>query len=162
MIVISIIGILLALAFARFSNMRTTANEASAIASLRAIAAAEWQFAQTCGHQKYAPALVALGQPVPATGQAFLGPDLTAAEVIRHSGYDFHLSGKPLDGEPPACNGVPVAAGFAATADPENPERTAARFFGTNTDRVVYEDPKETFTDKMPESGPAPHGTELK
>jgi prepilin-type N-terminal cleavage/methylation domain-containing protein len=162
MIVISIIGILLALAFARFQNMQVRANEASAVSSLRSIAAAEWQFAQTCSNQKYATSLTALGQPAPATGQAFLSPDLTGADVVRHSGYDFRIAAKPLDGAPPACNGTPVAAGFAATADPVSPGRTGSRFFAINVDRVMYEDPSQTFTEKMPESGPPPHGSELK
>ena len=162
MIVISIIGILLALAFARFHNMQARANEASAVSSLRSIAAAEWQFAQTCSNQKYATSLTALGQPAPATGQAFLSPDLTSADVVRHSGYDFRIAAKPLDGAPQACNGTAVAAGYAATADPAVPGQTGNRFFAINADRVLYVDPAETFTEKMPESGAPPHGTELK
>ena len=162
MIVLAIIGILLALAFARFANMEAAGNEASAIASLRSITAAEWQFAQTCANQKYAPTLAALGQPAPATGAAFLSPDLTSGDVVRHSGYDFRVAAKPLDDASRACNGAAVAAGYAATADPQALGRTGSRFFGINTDRILYEDPKKTFTDKMPETGPPPHGTEVK
>ena len=162
MIVIAIIGILVALAFARFKNMRATGNEASAISSLRTIASAEWQFAQTCANQKYAPSLTALGQPVPATGAAFLSPDLTSGDVVRHAGYDLRVTAKPLDDAPRACNGAPVAAGYAATADPEALGRTGSRFFAINAERILYEDPKETFTEKMPETGPPDHGTEVK
>ena len=162
MIVMAIIGILLALAFARYRNMQAAGNETSAISALRSIAVAQWQFSQTCGNQKYAATLAALGQPVPTTGAAFLSPDLTAGDVVRHSGYDFRIAAKPLNDAPPACNGAAVAAGYAATADPEEAGRTGSRFFAINTDRILYEDPEQTFTEKMPETGPPPHGIEVK
>jgi prepilin-type N-terminal cleavage/methylation domain-containing protein len=161
MIVMAIIGIILAIAFAQYRNMRARGNEASAIASLRSIAAAEWQFAQTCGNQKYATTLPALGQPVPATGQAFLSPDLTGGEQVEKSGYVFTVTAKPLDGVPPACNGSVVADGYAATADPARPGISGNRFFAVNAERVLYED-TETYTEKMPEDGPAGKGTEIK
>jgi Tfp pilus assembly protein PilE len=161
MIVMAIIGIILAIAFAQYRNMQSKGNEASAIASLRSIAAAEWQFAQTCGSQKYATTLPALGQPVPATGQGFLSPDLTAAEQVEKSGYQFKITAKPLDGVAPACNGVPVADGYAATADPAKPGISGDRFFAVNADRILYED-TDTFTEKMPEEGNPGKGTEIK
>jgi prepilin-type N-terminal cleavage/methylation domain-containing protein len=161
MIVMAIIGIILAIAFAKYRNMHAKGNEASAIASLRSIAAAEWQFAQTCGNQKYATTLGALGKPVPTTGHAFLSPDLTEADQVEKSGYVFKITAKPLDGAAPACNGTPVADGYAATADPANPGLSGERFFAVNADRIVYED-TETFTEKMPEEGNPGKGTEIK
>jgi prepilin-type N-terminal cleavage/methylation domain-containing protein len=161
MVVLGIVGILLAIAFGQYRNIRSKGNEASAIASVRSIAAAEWQFAQTCGSQKYATTLPALGQPVPATGQGFLSPDLTAAEQVEKSGYQFKITAKPADGAPPACNGAPVADGYAATADPMKPGIDGDRYFAVNADRVLYED-TDTFTDKMPEEGNPGKGTEIK
>jgi prepilin-type N-terminal cleavage/methylation domain-containing protein len=161
MIVMAIIGIMLAFAFALYRNMQSKGNEASAIASLRSIAAAEWQFAQTCGSQKYATTLPALGTPVPTTGQAFLSPDLTSGEEVAKSGYLFKITAKPLDGVAPACNGVPVSAGYAATADPTRPGLNGDRFFAVNADRILYQD-TETFTEKMPEEGIPGKGTEIK
>ena len=161
MIVLAIIGIVLAIAFATYRNMHARGNEASAIASLRSIAAAQWQFAQTCGSQKYATSLPALGQPVPQTGQAFLSPDLTLADQVEKSGYLFKVTAKPLDGAPPACNGAAVADGYAATADPATPGLSGDRFFAINADRVLYED-TDTYLEKMPEEGNAGKGTEIK
>jgi prepilin-type N-terminal cleavage/methylation domain-containing protein len=162
MIVMAILGILLAVAFARYQNMHTNGNEASALSSIRSIATAQWSFAQTCGNQKYAPSLTGLGQPAPATGEAFLSPDLTQADIVQKSGYQFHIAAKPLD-DPPvtACNGIQVSAGYAATADPINPGTTGSRFFAVNADRAIFED-TQTFLETMPESGPPPHGTEVK
>ena len=45
MIVMAIIGILLAIAFTQYRGMQARGNDASAIASLRSIATAQWQFA---------------------------------------------------------------------------------------------------------------------
>jgi prepilin-type N-terminal cleavage/methylation domain-containing protein len=161
MIVLAIIGILLAIAFGQYRNIHSRGNEASAIASLRSIAAAQWQFAQICGSQKYATTLPALGQAVPATGQAFLSPDLTAAEQVEKSGYQFKITAKPIEGAPPACNGAPVADGYAATADPMKPGIDGDRFFAVNSDRILYED-TVTFTEKMPEEGNPGKGSEIK
>ena len=161
MIVMAVIGILLALAFARYHNMQAQGNEASAIASLRSVAAAEWAFAQTCGNQKYAPSLPALGEAVPSTGASFLSPDLTAAEIVEKSGYQLRITAKPLDDAQPACNGVRVSGGYAATADPVKPGTSGNRFFAVNADRVLHED-TQTFTENMPESGPAGHGSEVR
>jgi len=161
MIVMAIIGIILAIAFGQYRNMQSKGNEASAIASLRSIAAAEWQFAQTCGNQKYATTLPGLGQPIPTTGHAFLSPDLTGGDQVEKSGYLFKITAKPLDGVAQACNGTPVADGYAATADPARPGMSGDRFFAVNADRVLYED-SETFTEKMPEEGNPGKGTEIK
>ena len=162
MVVMALIGILLAIAFARYEGMRARANETSAASSLQTIAAAQWTFALTCGHDKYATTLPALAQPIPATGQGFLSPDLTSAEQIEHSGYLFQMAAKPLDDAMPSCSGVPVAQGYAVTADPVKPGVSGNRFFAVNADRVVYVDEKQTFTGNMPESGAPEHGMELK
>jgi prepilin-type N-terminal cleavage/methylation domain-containing protein len=162
MIVLAIIGILLAIAFSEYRGMQARGNEASALASLRSIAVAQSQFAMTCGDLKYATTLPALAQPVPATGQAFLSPDLTEAESFEKSGYVFQMAAKPIDGAPPACNGAATAEGYAATADPARPGVTGVHFYGVNRDRVLYLDEAQTFTGNLPETGAPPHGTEVK
>ena len=161
MVVMALIGILLAIAFARYEGMRARANETSAASSLQTIAAAQWTFALTCGHEKYATTLPSLAQPIPSTGQAFLSPDLTGAEQVEHSGYLFQMTATPLDGALPSCNGVPVAAGYAVTADPVKPGVSGTRFLAVNADRVVYVDEKQTFQGNMPETGAPDHGAEL-
>jgi len=162
MIVLAIIGIVLAIAFTEYRNMQARGNEASALSSLRSIAAAQWQFALTCGRGKYAVALPALGQPVPTTGEAFLSPDLTSAEAIEKSGYLIRMAGKPLLDAPPACNGAQVAEGYAATADPLKPGTSGTFFYGVNADRVLVLDDQKSFQEDLPESGAAPHGQEVK
>jgi len=162
LIVMAIIGIILAIAFARYQGMEARGNESSAIGSMRSIASAQWSFAQTCGNQKYAPTLVALGQPAPATGTAFLSPDLTSGEIVEKSGYQFQITAEPNeDATVVACNGAQLAAGYAATADPITPGRSGTRFFGLNADRVLFED-SQSFKDNMPRSGAPEHGVEVR
>jgi hypothetical protein len=62
---------------------------------------------------------------------------------------------------PRTCLGEPGVAGYQVTADPVTPGLSGNRFFGTNTDRVLFED-LESFTGNMPESGAPGHGTELR
>jgi type IV pilus assembly protein PilE len=162
MIVLAIIAIVLAIAFNEYRNMQARGNEASALSSMRSIAAAQWQFAATCGNMKYATTLPGLAQPVPATGQGFLSPDLTAAETVEKSGYAIRMAGKPLNDAMPACNGAAVAAGYTASADPLVPGTSGFHYYGVNADRILYLDEEKSFKDDLPETGAAPHGTEVK
>ncbi|HMC77226.1 MAG TPA: prepilin-type N-terminal cleavage/methylation domain-containing protein [Vicinamibacterales bacterium] len=163
MIVLAIIGVLLAIAFNQYRGMQARGNDASAVASMRSIAAAQWQFALVCGNMKYASSLPALGQPVPATGHGFLSPDLTSsAEPFEKSGYKFQMTAKPIESGAPACNGTVPAEGYAVTADPINPMVTGSHFYGLNADRIIYVDDEQSFTGNLPESGPPRHGGEVK
>jgi prepilin-type N-terminal cleavage/methylation domain-containing protein len=82
MIVLAIIGILLAIAFNEYRGMQARGNDASAIASLRAIATAQWQFATTCANGKYSATLTGLGEVVPVTVQAFISPVLKSCDTL--------------------------------------------------------------------------------
>jgi prepilin-type N-terminal cleavage/methylation domain-containing protein len=162
MIVLAVISVLLAIAFNQYRGMQARGNDASAVGSLRAIAAAQWQFALTCGNMKYATVLTDLAKPVPATGEGFLSPDLTVADTIEKSGYMITMTGKPVEGVPPACNGAVVGEGYAATADPVRPGITGGYFYGVNADRILYVDEQETYKGNLAESGAAGHGGEVK
>jgi prepilin-type N-terminal cleavage/methylation domain-containing protein len=162
MIVMAIIGILLSIAFSRYEGMRARANEASANSALHAIAAAQWTFALTCGHQNYATTLPALAQPAPSTGQPFLSPDLTGSEQVVHSGYVFQMAATPVPDAPQSCSGVPVSQAYAVIADPVKPGVSGLRFLAINADRAVYADEKQSFAGNMPQTGPPEHGVEVK
>jgi Tfp pilus assembly protein PilE len=156
-------AVLLAIAFNEYRGMQAKGNDTSALASMRSIAAAQWQFATTCGNMKYASSLPALAQPVPSTGQGFLSPDLTgSADPFEKSGYLFQMAAKPLESGVPACNGTVPADGYAATADPLRPGATGVNFYGVNADRTIYVDGQQTFTGNLPESGAPKHGGEVR
>ena len=163
MIVLAIIAVLLSIAFNQYRGMQARGNDVSALASLRSVAAAQWQFAMTCGNLKYASTLPDLAKPVPSTGEGFLSPDLTAsAEPFEKSGYIFQMAAKPLESGAPACNGAVPADGYAATADPLRPGVTGIHFYGINVDRILYADEEQTYTGNLAATGPAGHGAEVK
>ena len=162
MIVLAIIAVLLGIAFSEYRGMQARGNDASAMASMRAIAAAQSQFALTCGNMKYASTLPALATPVPSTGEGFLSPDLTSADAFEKSGYWFQMVAKPVESGVPACNGTVPADGFAVTADPMKPGVTGVNFYGLNADRIIYVDEQQSFKENLPASGAPPHGGEIK
>ena len=160
LIVICIVGILASLAVAGYRHSRARAGEAVAIAGLQAINQAQFSFAQTCGNQQYSPTLVGLGTPMPATGVAFLSPDMAADPIVK-SGYQFVLGANPAVEPRTACNGVSSVPSYQVTADPTVLGVSGIQYFGTNTDRVIYSD-SATFAGNMPETGAPGHGVEVK
>jgi prepilin-type N-terminal cleavage/methylation domain-containing protein len=162
LIVLAIVGLLGAVAMAQYRTVRVRGNEASAIASLMAINQAQASFAQSCGNQRYAPTLASLGTPMPTTGQAFLSPDMTAGgDPLVKSGYQFVMAGTAVTDDGVSCINLPPVVSYQVTADPVYPGVSGLRFFGTNSDRVVFED-TATFAGNMPETGNPGHGFELK
>jgi prepilin-type N-terminal cleavage/methylation domain-containing protein len=159
LIVISIVGLLAATSMAIYRSARVRGGEAVAIATLQAVTQAQVSFAQLCGNQRYASSLAALTTPMPTTGQAFVSPDMGVDPLVK-DGYVFTLGGTIVT-DAQACNGATVVETYQLTAVPERPGLSGIRYFGTNTDRVLYED-TETFTGNMPESGPPAHGAEMK
>jgi type IV pilus assembly protein PilA len=160
LIVLAIVGILLSVAMAIYRGARIRAGEASAISTLHAINQAQFAFAQLCGNQRYAPTLASLGAPMPTTGQAFLSPDLTA-DPLTKGGYQFTLAGTAVADTGLTCTGVTPVESYQITAGPVSPGVSGNRFFATNTDRIVYEDPEKTFAPDMPERGVPSHGLEV-
>lgn len=160
LIVVSIVGILSAIAMAGYRHARVSGSEASVIAGLVSINQAQFAFSQTCGNQRYSPTLAGLGVPAPSTGQAFLSADMTVDPLVK-SGYQYVLSGTAAPEAPQTCNGLVPVSTYKVTADPTMPGVAGIRFFATNTDRVIYAD-TATFTQDMPERGAPGHGTEVK
>jgi prepilin-type N-terminal cleavage/methylation domain-containing protein len=161
LIVIGVIAILFAIAVPWLLNARMAANEASVISALGAINNAQALYKEVCGKGRYAATLPALGEPVPTTGDRFLSPDLTLADVVVESGYQIAMTGETGETPVKGCNEGNTAADYAVTADPLQPGNSGRRYFATNASRVLYEH-VETFVGNMPASGPPPAGTELR
>lgn len=160
LIVVAIIAILASVSMGIYLHARVQGNEASAIAALGAINQGQFAFAQACGGQHYAATLAALAVPMPQTGAAFLSPDM-GKDPLEKSGYQFVLAGTPLSLDDKSCTGEPLLASYQLTADPMRPGISGRRFFATNTERVIFAD-ETSFAGQMPETGPPPHGGELK
>jgi type IV pilus assembly protein PilA len=168
LIVIGVVGVLLSISMAGYHYARMRGAEASAVTSLEAINQAQFAYMQTCGNQRYAPSLAALGTPTPGTGTPYLSPDLTQAtekdsqgEQLLKSGYAIRMAGTEVVDATLTCTGVVPVSGYQATADPLRPGVSGIRYFGTNGERVLYED-SATFSGNMPETGAPTHGAEIR
>ena len=151
LIVVAIVGILASVGMAVYRHARVRGAEVAAIAALTAINQAQLAFAQACGNQRYAPTLVSLGLPMPSTGHAFLSPDLTLSDPLLQGGYQYVMTGTEVTDTGLTCTQQTPIASYVLTADPIRPGLSGTRWYGTNTDRVVFED-TTTFVGNMPET----------
>ena len=157
----AIVAVIAAIGMAGWRNARVRGNETATVGALTSINHAQFAFAQTCGNGKYAPTLLALGTPMPTSGEAFLSPDLAREAPVVKTGYQFAMGGTEDPDQKTSCTGLVPLQGYQLTADPLTPGITGIRFFGTNTDRIIYGD-SVTYGGNMPETGAPGHGAEIK
>ncbi|MEW5984453.1 MAG: prepilin-type N-terminal cleavage/methylation domain-containing protein [Acidobacteriota bacterium] len=141
LIVVAIIGIIAAIAVPGLLRARQSGNEAGAIGSLRAINSAQSTYAASCGNGFYSPTLTNLGT-APASGTAFISPDLGSAASVVKSGYTVTMGSSTgvAASAPASCNGLAAGAvvqGYNATAAPTAGGGT--RSFGTNTTGTIFQ-----------------------
>ena len=159
--VVGLIGVLASIAIPGMMKARGAAQAASALGTLRLVNSAELSFAITCGLGFYAPDLPTLGVPPPGATDAFLADEMTGDVTFMRSGYTFGLAGTAHASAPASCNGLGAglaSPGYAATADPI--DSTDTRFFGTNSDGVIFRH-TSTLLATMPEIGPPPAGSPI-
>ena len=136
LMVVAIIGIIAAIAIPGLLRSRMSADEASAIASMRSISSAQSAFAASCGWGFYAMTLEDLSL-APSGGSPFVGPDLATTNVVK-SAYTIRMGSSRAapGGVPAACNGGALGTGYYAIAIPLIGR--GSREFGTNTTGVIY------------------------
>lgn len=159
LIVVAIIGVIAAVAVPGLMRARLSGNEVSAIASLRAVNAAQSIFAASCARGFYSPSLENLGTPPTGRPNAFLNPDLGHAGQVMKAGYLIQMSGTAASGAAATCNGLAAGAAvstYKAGADPVSGQ--GDRFFATNTSGTVFEHTATLFA-TMPETGAPPVGS---
>jgi type IV pilus assembly protein PilA len=143
LIVVALIGIIAAIAIPGLLRARMSADEASAIASLRTMVSAEHAYMSSCGGGFYAKSLTILGDPAPS-GAAFISPDLGAAAAVDKSGYHLTLEEgseaqvAPKDGCNPSGTATNLFTSYYATASPIS-GGSGSRWFFTNVLGTVYE-----------------------
>jgi prepilin-type N-terminal cleavage/methylation domain-containing protein len=159
--VVALIGLLASMAIPGLMKARGAAQASSAIGTLRVVNSGELSFAITCGLGFYSPDLPTLGMAPPGSTEAFLPDDMIGGFTFMKSGYNFSLAGTPLAGAPAPCNGLGAgltSPGYAVVGDPL--DSTVARFFGSNSDGVIYQH-SATLSTTMPESGGPPAGAPI-
>ena len=132
LIVVAIIGILASLAVMNTLRARASANEASAIGSLRTITSGQILYSSTCGSGSFATALTTLAANPPNTPIPFLSPDLTSALIVQKSGFNLEVraSATAVAGNLD-CNGTQAFTGYYASAQPIAYGTSGTRSFAT-------------------------------
>ena len=150
LIVVTIIGVIAALATPGLLRARITSNESSAIASLKITTSAQLAYAASCGSGAYAPTYAVLSAPPVAGSAGFISADLGSA-APRKSGYDFLLGAGVGSGAGPSdCNGTATISAYYARAVPQSPSM-GTRSFAVNTGATIWQllgalAPAEPFT----------------
>jgi type II secretory pathway pseudopilin PulG len=140
LIVVAIVGVLAAIAVPSLLKARISADEASAIASLRAINSAQASYLGSAGQGGYAASLATLGRACPNSTQAFLGADL-ATDPVDKGGYRVTLQAATGSvAAVPDCNGVMTRTGYYSTATPLASGVTGRIAFASGNTSTVYYD----------------------
>ena len=146
LIVVAIIGIIAAIAIPGLLLARMTANEASAIGSLRSINSAQAAFSSSCAAGAYATDLADLVLAPTGSSQGFISPDLNVNGVAK-SGYLVTIAADMSPGVAAMaavvpCNGAAAAlfSSFWAQANPVTPGGTGTRYFATDTRGTIFFD----------------------
>jgi type IV pilus assembly protein PilA len=139
LVVVAIISVLAAVATVSMLRAKISANEASAIASLRAINTAEGTYSASAASGGFAIELTVLATPCPGSTSAFISPDL-AVDPAKKSGYDVTLAAGSSSPGPTDCNGTASRSGYYLTAAPSALGASGSRAFATTHRFVLYLD----------------------
>jgi len=157
LVAVAIIGIVAAIATPELMRARVAGNEASAIASLRAIYSGQATYASSCAHGGYAQSLQDLAI-APAGGAAFVSPDIAANGVIK-SGYVLNVGVGTVPAVVAAaatvCNtpSADVISTYFSEAHPVTVGSTGQRSFGMDQRGTIYQELSgATLTNVFPAS----------
>jgi len=140
LIVMSVILILMTLAIPQLLKLRKTANETSALQSVRTIGQAEMSYSSAYPAQGYACTLAALGgkagsgAPSPEAGQ-FINEDLASGSK---SGYTFTISGCTKT----TVNNIDQYNSYTINAVPNSVGHSGNRGFCADENAQIRFDPK--------------------
>jgi hypothetical protein len=118
-------------------------NDASAIASLRAINHAQAAFASSCAAGGYVTDLADLNKKPGASSWGFIGPDLSHNDVVK-SGYIISVARDAASGVTEVSSAACVeltsrlVSSYFASAVPAEPGETGSLFFATDTRGTIY------------------------
>lgn len=145
LLLIVVVAIIAAISVPALLRARQSANEATAISSLRAISSAEITYAASCAQGGYAVSLEDLAKPPVGGGASFISPDLDSTGIEK-SGYTFAISRDLSPGNvdigtaAATCNGSSNApsSSFVAIAEPLN-DSTGLRYFAVDARGTIYQ-----------------------
>jgi type II secretory pathway pseudopilin PulG len=136
-IVMLILMVLGALAFALLKQARISSNESAAIGAMRSIVSAQASYSSF--NNGFAGSLEALAMKCPGMTQPFISEALNRNGVTR-SGYIFNVT--PGSGSVAGkldCNGTATHSVFYASAVPEVLYDSGSRAFAANTTAAIWQ-----------------------
>jgi type IV pilus assembly protein PilA len=141
LIVVAIIGVLAALAVPGLMRARISANEGSAIGSMRSIMSGQASYSSAGGNGGYATSLSRLATACPGATQAFISPDLSTDPSVK-AGFRIELqaSAASTPGRND-CNGIATMSDFYTNATPLSIGITGNRAFASSSAGTVFFDP---------------------
>jgi type IV pilus assembly protein PilA len=130
LIVVAIILIIAAIAIPNLRQARITANETSAVGSLRTINVAEIAYSSTYPTVGFTCSLTALASPSGSTSQSSASAGLIDSGLSSGSkaGYSFALMG---------CGSSAPAVTYQSGAAPASPGLTGQRYFCSDSSGVI-------------------------
>jgi prepilin-type N-terminal cleavage/methylation domain-containing protein len=138
LVVVAIVGVLAAIAAPGMLRSRMSANEASAVGSVRTIVSAQMGFASL--NRGFADDLTTLSGICPGSTEPFVSSDL-GVNGITKSGYVFTVAaGLGAVAGPNDCFGTPTQSDYYASAAPVSVGATGSRGFATNTAAALWQD----------------------
>ena len=140
LIVVAIIGIIAAIAVPGLLRARMSANETSAIGSMRAVNTAQVNYSAGAGLGSYATSMVILGTPCAGGAQGFISPDMARVTPFTNSGFIVDFTPIGAAG-PNDCNAKPTTNSYYVKAEPVTVGSTGQRAFATTQFGTIYFDP---------------------
>ena len=158
LVAVAIVGIVAGIAAPQLLRARTAGNEASAVASLRAIHSGQASYASTCARGGYAQTLDDLARLPVGGNTGFVSPDLSANGVVK-SGYILNVgagvTATVMMASASTCNAAAddALASYFAEAHPTSVGSTGQRSFGIDQRGTVFQDTTgATFNNVFPAS----------
>jgi prepilin-type N-terminal cleavage/methylation domain-containing protein len=138
LIVVAIIGVLAALAVPGLLRARISANEGSAVGSMRSVMSGQASYASAGGNGGYATSFSRLATPCPGATQAFISPDLSTDPSVK-AGFRFVLQAAAASAAGRTdCNAVVTQSDYYTTATPLSVALTGNRAFATNSEGTIF------------------------
>lgn len=132
-----IVGVFAAAAVALLQQARMSANETSAVASMRLLV--QGQVAYSASNNGYAGSIQALAGLCPGMKVGFVAADINRNGVIK-SGYILNVvPGVGANTATTDCNGLPTHTKFYATAAPEVLGYAGKRGFAPTTTSTIWQ-----------------------
>jgi type IV pilus assembly protein PilA len=158
LVVVAIVGIVAAIATPELLRARIAGNEASAIASLRAIHSGQSTYASSCAKGGYAQSLGDLAKPPSGGSTGFISPDIATNGVVK-SGYILNVApGTVTDvvtSSSSVCNAPSddALSSYFAEAHPASIGSSGQRSFGMDHRGTIFQELSgATLTPAMPAS----------